>query len=171
MSMKRCGSAKVKHALFAGAEGYLLESKEFIMESYTKEEADEVFGDALERVGTDCEKLSDGCRFVSDSGGWSSGSEQIDFVKDYSIIVNKPSKFDGFSVFQMDFRLDELKSMTFQLTEKATGTSLGEFTVDLTDPKREYKLDNGARVILSDYYPDYDGIENGEPKSKVSDTE
>ena len=34
-----------------GAEGYYLESKEFIMENYTKEEADEVFGDALERVG------------------------------------------------------------------------------------------------------------------------
>ena len=34
-----------------GAEGYYLESKEFIIENYTKEEADEVFGDALDRVG------------------------------------------------------------------------------------------------------------------------
>ena len=47
-------------------------------------------------------------------------SDEIEFVKDYSIIVNKPLKFDGYNVFQMDFRLDELKSMTFQLTEKAT---------------------------------------------------
>ena len=34
-----------------GAEGYYLESKEFILEYYTKDEADEVFGEALERVG------------------------------------------------------------------------------------------------------------------------
>ena len=54
---------------------------------------------------------------------------RAEFVKDYSIIVNKPLKFDGFNVFQMDYRLDELKSMTFQLTEKATGKSFGEFTV------------------------------------------
>ena len=52
--------------------------------------------------------------------------------------------FDGYSVFQMDFRLDELKSMTFQLTEKATEESLGEFTVDLIDPERKYDLGNGA---------------------------
>ena len=54
-----------------------------------------------------------------------------EFVKEYSIIVNKPLKFDGYNVFQMDYRLNELKSMTFQLTEKATGSSFGEFTVDL----------------------------------------
>ena len=50
-------------------------------------------------------------------------------------------KFDGFNVFQMDFRLDELKSMTFQLTEKETGESFGEFTVDLTNPERTYELE------------------------------
>ena len=30
----------------------------------------------------------------------------------------------------------------------------------------EYELENGASVELKDYYPDYDGIENGEPISK-----
>jgi hypothetical protein len=32
--------------------GYYLESKDFILETYDKEQADEVFGDAIERVGT-----------------------------------------------------------------------------------------------------------------------
>ncbi len=149
-----------------GAEGYYLESKEFIMENYTKEEADEVFGDALERVGMIAKNYQTDVALYKTPEGGLPGSDQMDFVKDYSIIVNKPLKFDGYNVFQMDFRLDELKSMTFQLTEKATESSLGEFTVDLTNPEREYELDNGARVILSDYYPDYDGVKDGEPISK-----
>ncbi|MBO0600465.1 cytochrome c biogenesis protein ResB [Sporosarcina sp. E16_3] len=149
-----------------GAEGYYLESKQFIMENYTKEEADEVFGDALERVGMIAKNYQTDVALYKTPEGGLPGSDEMDFVKDYSIIVNKPLKFDGYNVFQMDFRLDELKSMTFQLTEKATESSLGEFTVDLTNPEREYELDSGARVILSDYYPDYDGVKDGEPISK-----
>ena len=149
-----------------GAEGYFLESKEFIIENYTQEEADEVFGDALERVGMIAKNYQTDVALYQKEEGSLPGSNETEFVKDYSIIVNKPLKFDGYNVFQMDFRLDELKSMTFTLTEKATDSSFGEFTVDLNNPKREYKLENGARVILSDYYPDYDGVENGEPITK-----
>jgi len=149
-----------------GAEGYLLESKEFIIENYTKEEADEVFGDALERVGVIAKNYQTDVALYQIPENGLPGSDQMDFVKEYSIVVNKPLKFDGFNVFQMDFRLDELKSMTFQLIEKDTESSLGEFTVDLTNPEREYELDDGASVVLSDYYPDYDGVEDGEPKSK-----
>ena len=149
-----------------GAEGYFLESKEFIIENYTKEEADEVFGDALERVGMIAKNYQTDVALYQKEEGSLPGSNETEFVKDYSIIVNKPLKFDGYNVFQMDFRLDELKSMTFNLTEKATGSSFGEFTVDLNNPERDYELENGASVVLSDYYPDYDGVENGEPISK-----
>jgi cytochrome c biogenesis protein len=149
-----------------GAEGYFLESKEFIIENYTKEEADEVYGDALERVGMIAKNYQTDVALYQKEEGSLPGSNETEFVKDYSIIVNKPLKFDGYNVFQMDFRLDELKSMTFKLTEKSTDSSFGEFTVDLNNPEREYELENGARVILSDYYPDYDGVENGEPITK-----
>jgi cytochrome c biogenesis protein len=150
-----------------GAEGYLLESKEFIIENYTKEEADEVFGDALDRVGMIAKNYqTDVALYKKVEGSVPGQADSTEFVKDYSIIVNKPLKFDGYNVFQMDFRLDELKSMTFKLTEKASEKSFGEFTVDLTNPQRTYELEDGATVILSDYYPDYDGIENGEPISK-----
>ena len=33
-------------------DGYFLESKEFIYETYSKEESEEVYGDAIDRVGT-----------------------------------------------------------------------------------------------------------------------
>ena len=104
--------------------------------------------------------------YKKEEDGLPGQSDKLKFEKDYSIIVNKPLKFDGYNVFQMDYRLDELKSMTFQLTEKKTDKSLGEFTVDLITPERSYDLGGGAHVELKDYYPDYDGIEDGEPKSK-----
>ena len=36
----------------------------------------------------------------------------------------------------------------------------------MTNPERTYELEDGATVVLSDYYPDFDGVENGEPISK-----
>lgn len=149
-----------------GASGYYLESKKFIMETYSKEEESEVFGEALERVGMIAKNYQTDVALFKEKEGALPGSTELEHMKDYSIVVNKPLKFDGFNIFQMDFRLDELKSMTFQLTEKATEESQGEFTVDLVDPKRDYELGKGVTVTLLDYYPDFDGMEDGEPKSK-----
>ena len=132
-----------------GAEGYYLENKQFILENYTKDEADEVFGDALERVGPIVKNYQTDVSLYKDpEGGLPGQSDKMEFVKDESIIVNKPLKFDGYNVFQMDYELNELKSMTFQLTEKATDKSLGEFTVDLMNPERMYELGDGANVEL-----------------------
>lgn len=149
-----------------GAPGYYLENKKFIVENYSSED-DEVFEAALERAGAIAKNYQTDVALYKDPEGSLPGQvDNLEFVTDQSIIVNKPLKFDGYNVFQMDFRLDELKSMTFQLTEKATSTSLGEFTVDLVNPEDSYTLNNGAKVELRDYYPDYDGIEDGEIKSK-----
>lgn len=145
-----------------GAPGYYLESKEFILENYTKDEADEVFGQALERVGMIPKNYQTNVNLYKIPDDALPGQSNLEFVKEDSIIVNNPLKFEDYNVFQMDFRLNELKSMTFHLTEKKTEKSFGEFTVDLVNPDKVYELDNGARVELRDYYPDYGGIENGE---------
>jgi len=149
-----------------GAPGYYLENKEFILENYTDEDK-EVFGAALERTGTIAKNYqTDIALYKNAEDGIPGQAEKREFVKDYSIVVNKPLQFDGYNVFQMDYRTDELKSMTFQLTDKATEESLGEFTVDLIEPERSYELDSGAIVELKDFYPDYDGVKDGEPVSK-----
>lgn len=149
-----------------GATGYYLKNNEFIIETYSKEE-DATFGQAIDRVGTIVKNYQSDVTLYKEAEDRLPGeSEQLDFVKDYSITVNKPLEFDGFSIFQMDYRLDELKSMTFQLIEKASDTSFGEFTVDLIDPESIYPLGKNTYVELKDFYPDYDGIEDGKPKSK-----
>ncbi|QUW23365.1 cytochrome c biogenesis protein ResB [Sporosarcina sp. Marseille-Q4063] len=149
-----------------GAPGYYLKNNKFILETYSKEE-DEVFSEAIDRVGAIAKNYQSDVTLYKDvEGGLPGESNKLEFVKDYSIIVNKPLNFDGFNVFQMDYRLDELKSMTFQLTEKKSDTSLGEFTIDLINPEPIYQLGEGVYVELKDFYPDFDGIEDGEPKSK-----
>ncbi|MDN4607923.1 cytochrome c biogenesis protein ResB [Sporosarcina highlanderae] len=149
-----------------GAPGYYLKNNDFIIETYSKEE-DSTFGQAIDRVGTIVKNYQSDVTLYKDAeGGLPGQSDQMEFVKDFSIVVNKPLNFDGFNVYQMDFRLDELKSMTFQLTEKETDKSFGEFTVDLLNPERLYQLNEGAIVELKEFYPDYGGIEDGEPVTK-----
>lgn len=149
-----------------GAPGYFLENKDFSMEMYTKEEADEVFGKALDRVGSIVKSYQTEVSLYKNKENSLPGSTDLEHVTDYPIIVNKPLKFDGYNIFQMDYRLDELKSMTMQLIEKKTEKSFGEFTINLDDPEGVYELNDGARVDLIGYYADYDGVENGEPVSK-----
>ncbi|MCM3742984.1 cytochrome c biogenesis protein ResB [Sporosarcina luteola] len=149
-----------------GAPGYYLENKDFNMELYSKEEADEVFGKAIDRVGSIVKSYQTEVSLYKTKEDSLPGSTDLEHVKDYPIIVNKPLKFDGYNIFQMDYRQDELKAMTMELIEKKTGKSFGEFTIDLDDPKGIYELNDGARVDLIGYYADYDGVENGEPVSK-----
>ncbi|QTD42213.1 cytochrome c biogenesis protein ResB [Sporosarcina sp. Te-1] len=149
-----------------GAPGYFLKSNDFILETYTKDEADEVYGEALDRNGPIVKNFQTDVTLYKEKEGSLPGSEDLEYVKDYSIVVNKPLKFDGYNVFQMDYRLSELKSMTMQLIDKSSGESFGEFTIDLDDPKGTYELNDGAKVELLEYYADYDGIKDGEPVSK-----
>jgi len=146
--------------------GYFLENKEFIYETYSKE-SDEVFGEAIDRVGIIAKNYqSDVVLYKGADDAIAGKLDDLQTVKAESIQVNKPLKFDNFSVFQMDFRLDELKSMTFQLQDKTTKESFGEFTVDLTNPLPEYQLKDGYKVELLDYYADFSGFEEGVPQTK-----
>ncbi|PIC56762.1 cytochrome C biogenesis protein [Sporosarcina sp. P12(2017)] len=149
-----------------GAPGYVLENKKFTLENYTKEEAEEVFGEALEKNGAIVKSYTTDVTLYKQDEEALPGSDSLEKVKDYAINVNKPLKFDGYNVFQMDYKLDELKNMTFHLVNKSSEESLGEFTVDLSDPEKEYDLGNGSTVNMLGFYPDYDGIKDGEPYSK-----
>lgn len=148
-------------------DGYFLESKEFIYETYSKEESEEVFGDAIDRVGTIAKNYqTDVALYKGPEDAVAGHLDDLTFEKEAAIQVNKPLKFDNFSVFQMDFRLDELASMTFQLQDKETAESFGEFTINLSNPEPVYELDNGAKVEILDYYADFTGFEEGVPQSQ-----
>src|SRR5699024_7605559 len=66
------------------------------------------------------------------------------------------------------YQLDEFDTMSFKVhqTDDTDKESLGTFTVDLTKPDQTYELDNGLRVQIDQYYPDYE-LDKGEPRSKT----
>ncbi|MFC4354543.1 cytochrome c biogenesis protein ResB [Chryseomicrobium palamuruense] len=150
-----------------GAPGYYLQNDDFLFDIYDPESADEVFSDAIERVGTIASNYQTNLTLYKGENEDVVGDPgELTEIKNGPTIVNKPFKFDSYNVYQMDFRLDELKTMTFQLQNKETADSFGEFTIDLINPEPEYDLGNGYRVELVDYYADFTGFENGEPQSK-----
>lgn len=149
------------------AAGYTLENKGFEVENYTGEDGEEKFGEALDRVGTVAKNYQTDVVLYKKPEDALPGETNLEKVKEYPIRVNQPLKFDGYAVYQMDFKEDELKTMTFALTNKETEEQLGNLTIDLINPEKEYTLDGGSVVKLLGYYPDFDGFEDGEPQTKT----
>ncbi|MGO1059956.1 cytochrome c biogenesis protein ResB [Planococcus sp. FY231025] len=147
------------------APGYSLENKGFVVENYTGEDEEAKFGEALDRVGSVAKNYQTDIVLYKKPEDSLPGATDMEKVKEYPIRVNEPLKFDGYAVYQMDFKQNELKSMTFSLLNKETEETFGDLTVDLVNPDKEYELENGSKVKLLGYYPDFSGFENGEPQT------
>ncbi|MFS0646105.1 cytochrome c biogenesis protein ResB [Siminovitchia sp. 179-K 8D1 HS] len=147
-------------------EAYVLESKGFKRELYDETDKKE-FQEALERVGGVIKNFqSDVILYKRDPNKAVGVEGNLTKLQEAEIRVNEPLKFDKFGVYQVDYKLDEFKTMSFSLMDKKTGGSKGELTVDLFDPKDEYDLGNGYKIELLGFYPDFAGFaENGEPQS------
>lgn len=148
------------------APGYSLENLKFKVETYNGEGEDARFSEAIDRVGTVVKNYqTDVVLYQQPEGSLPGATENLEFVKEYPLRVNQPLKFDGYAMYQMDYKLDELKTMTFALTDQQTEESLGELTIDLINPDKRYELKNGSTVELLGYYPNFSGFENGEPQT------
>lgn len=150
-----------------GASGYFIQNNGFEFDVYDKDSSNEVFSDAIDRVGTIASNYQTNLTLFEGANQEVVGDPgELEEIKSGPTIVNKPFKFDSYNIYQIDFRLDELKAMTFNLENKESGEQFGEFTIDLIEPEPEYDLGNGYKVELVDYYADFTGFEDGEPQSK-----
>lgn len=145
---------------------YYIENKRFLLEVY--EEDDERFKDAMERMGEQVHKNYQTDLIIYKTVGETVvGKEpELEKVTESSIQLNAPLKIDGYTLYQSGFQENEFSKMKFKLYETADEdqNSLGEITVDLTSPEQTYELDNGIKIEVSQYYPDY-VLEDGEPRS------
>ncbi|MFC7371200.1 cytochrome c biogenesis protein ResB [Fictibacillus iocasae] len=144
---------------------YYLKNEKFILEFYDKN--DKQFKDALQSTSNPVPKnfQTNAVLYQSSAKGTLGGSEPLKKVKEGKIQVNKPLKFDSFSLYQTDFKMDELNKMSFSLLDKQTKKNLGTFEVDLINPQKKYDLGKGYTVSLGKYYPNY-FLEDGVPKTK-----
>ncbi|MGF2616916.1 cytochrome c biogenesis protein [Rossellomorea vietnamensis] len=147
---------------------YYLENKNFTLEMYDKVKDKEVFGEALENAGEVAKNYqTDAVLYRAEKSDIPGEKAEMQEEKEKAIQVNQPLKFGSYAVYQTSYQLDEFKAMSFTLSNKATEEEFGKFTVDLFDPQEMYELEDGRKVELMGYYPDFDGFDDkGEPQTK-----
>lgn len=146
-----------------GIEGYYLENEKFILETHDNDPTRAQIEQGVKQIAKNYQ--TDAKLYKQKDDAILGDNENIELVKEYPIRVNHPLKYDGFAIYQMDFRLNEFTKMSFDLTHKETGKSLGTVTIDLTNPEKEYVIDDNTKVELVEYYPDFSGIKDGEPQT------
>ncbi|WP_096188580.1 cytochrome c biogenesis protein ResB [Evansella halocellulosilytica] len=151
-----------------GTDGeYFLRNNEFIVEFY--DEDDERYRDAFERTGQPVVKTyqTSATLLKRDEGGTIGAETELEEVMDYNIRVNEPLTFDGFSLYQVDYKLNELSQFTFTLDpiDENTEEDLSDirFDVNLYEPEEVYEFENGYRIEIMEYFPNFYINDDGEP--------
>lgn len=147
---------------------YFIENKEFTLETYDAEdEENEKFKDAIEQQGM-IEKnyQTDAVIYKAKDKELAGEEEELEKVKEGSLQMNKPMKFDGYTLYQSGYQENEFSDMTFGIheTDDEDGESLGEVTIDTLKPDQEYETDSGFKVEVVQFYPEYE-MKDGEPRS------
>lgn len=145
---------------------YYLENRQFKLEVYDESD-NEAYKDALERSGMVAKNYQSDVTLYKKADDTVIGEEgKLEKVKDFSIRVNQPLKFDHYALYQTTYKLDELSAMEFALENKKTKEQFGKIKVDLYNPESVYDLGNGYSVEIMTYFPDFEFDENGEPTTK-----
>ncbi|MGX4669486.1 cytochrome c biogenesis protein ResB [Cerasibacillus sp. JNUCC 74] len=151
-------------------QAYYIENKDFIIENYDPE--DEKFKDAIAKEGgiVPSNYQTNVVIYQAMKPEVTGAEPELKKIKEGSIRMNEPIKFDDYVVYQSGYQQNEFSSMTFKIheTNDAKEKSLGEFTVDFASPKSTYELENGFRVEINNYYPDYYLDDKGEPASETN---
>lgn len=153
----RDGETKV----IPGTNGkYYLESKQFIKEVYGEEDNFTVGMGMPKNFQTEAVLYERIDKVVPGK------APELKEIKDHKIRVNQPLKFAGYALYQSDYRLDEFYEMTFSLVNKSTNKGFGDIVVNLENPQSVYELENGYKVELMSYFPNFYFDEDGNPATK-----
>ncbi|WP_047980011.1 cytochrome c biogenesis protein ResB [Ornithinibacillus contaminans] len=147
-----------------GTDGeYYIENKAFILETY--DQNDERFKDALEKEGVIVpSNFQSNVVIYRPKNSEVIGAEtEMEKVTEAEIRMNAPLKLDGYALYQQGYQLNEFSKMTFRVYEMndPEADAIGEFTIDLFDPQSTYELDNGFKIDVAEYYPDYQITDDG----------
>ncbi|MDE8562435.1 cytochrome c biogenesis protein ResB [Anoxybacillus rupiensis] len=148
---------------------YFLKNEKFVFETYEKGKDNPAFNEAIDRVGSGmvAKTYQTTAVLYKRVGPTVPGEEpKLKKVKEYRIRVNDPLKYDHYALYQVDFKLNELNKMSFELIDKQTETVFGNLSIDLNNPKPSYDLGKGYRVELLSYFPDFYFDDDGNPATK-----
>lgn len=148
---------------------YFIENKNFLMEMHDPE--DERYKDAIEKGGMVPSNFqTDVVIYKAENADIPGAEPDLVPILEESIQMNKPAKFDGYTLYQSGYQQNEFSSMTFKIHEKddENETAIDTFTIDLFEPEGEFNLESGFRVEIQHYFPDYYLAEDGTPASETN---
>ena len=146
---------------------YFLKNNQFIKQDYNKNKDNKAFEATIDRVGMIPKNYQSNVTLYKVAKGTIIGEKpQLKKVEDFPIRVNHPLSFNGYSLYQVDYKLNELNTMTFTLINKQTNQPYGDLTINLFNPKDRYDLGNGYSVEVLSYFPDFEFSKSGEPTTK-----
>ncbi|MFS0752818.1 cytochrome c biogenesis protein ResB [Oceanobacillus sp. 1P07AA] len=153
-----------------GTDGeYYIKNNDFIMEIH--DENDERFKAAIEQQGMVPSNFqTDVVVYQANDSSIPGAEPELEPILESSIQMNIPAKFEGYTLYQSGYQLNEFTSLTLKIyeTNDPDEKSLDTFTIDLTNPESEYMLENGFKVEVDQYYPDYVLNDNGIPTSETN---
>ncbi|WP_042223554.1 cytochrome c biogenesis protein ResB [Oceanobacillus manasiensis] len=154
-----------------GTDGeYYIENHDFVLETY--DENDERFSDAisLEGAAVPSNYQTDVTIYKAEDNPVPGAEPELNQIAEGSIRMNHPVKFDGYSVYQSGYQANEFEKMSFKIHEvnDPEEEAIDSFTINLADPESEYELENGFKVELRNYYPDYYLRDDGTPASETN---
>ncbi|MCD8511499.1 MAG: cytochrome c biogenesis protein ResB [Bacillus sp. (in: Bacteria)] len=138
---------------------YFLRNEEFKIVLYDEE--DEKYREALERAGAPVvQKFQTSATLLKRADTDTIGADaELEEIKHHYIRVNDPLRFNEFALYQVDFKLNELAAFTFTLEAVGEDTNKDlsdiQFTVDLYEPDMVYEFDNGYRIEIVEYFPNF----------------
>ncbi|PYZ98474.1 cytochrome C biogenesis protein [Alteribacter lacisalsi] len=142
---------------------YSVRNEEFLIEFYDDE--DERFINNPQQASAVAKTYQTTVTLLQQSSETIGAGAEPEEVQEYAIRVNDPLSFEGFSLYQVDFKLNELSEFTFAVEpEDGSDNEMFSETIDvnLYDPEVFYELDNGFTVEILEYFPNY-VFENNEP--------
>ncbi|MFE5471430.1 cytochrome c biogenesis protein ResB [Bacillus safensis] len=154
-----------------GTDGqYFLKNNAFSIDRYQSGNEKEVFENAIEKAGDGQVVKSyktDAVLYKREGEVVLGEKPKLKQVTEHDIKVNEPLKFDNFSLYQVDFKQNELDQMVFQLIRKDTEKSFGTVKINLLEPKSEYDLGSDYKVKVMSYLPDFYFDDDGTPSTKT----
>ncbi|MEH7380839.1 cytochrome c biogenesis protein ResB [Bacillus sp. JJ1533] len=149
---------------------YYLESDQFLVEVYEKGKEKEVFNEAIELAGNGMvvKNYQTDVTLYERTDEIIPGVEpELKKIKSHEIRVNEPLKHDHYAFYQVDYKLNEFSTMSFNMINKETNEEFGTITINLRDPQEKYDLGNGYSIELVSYFPDFFFNDKGEPATKT----
>ncbi|QHS22622.1 cytochrome C biogenesis protein [Virgibacillus sp. MSP4-1] len=146
---------------------YFIKNNDFIMDVY--DENDERYAEAIKKNGEMIpSNYETKAEIYKVKGDTIPGQDpELTKVNEGEIRVNEPLTVEDISLYQASYQLNEFQSMSFKLhrSDDENESPIGEFTFDMNNPKQEYDLGNGYRVVVDDYFPEF-FMEEGVPDTK-----